>query len=181
MKMENKPLTDKQENYCQAYVVCGNQSAAYRIAYDAEAMNANTVHVEACKTHSNPNVAIRIKELQKEAYERNKVTIDEIVQTLAGMIRFDIADLYDDEGLLLPLRQIPVAARQMINQLDVDELFTYVDREKVIIGHTKKVRTINKLDAIEKVMKHLGGYERDNEQTKPVNTTIINLGDGEPE
>jgi len=173
-------LTPKQESYCQNYIVCGNQSAAYRLAFDAEAMNANTVAVEACRLHSDPNITLRIKELQKEAYERNKVTVDEVVQTLAGMIRFDIAELYDDDGVLLTLKQIPLHARQMISQLDVDELFEYIDGDKIFKGYSKKIRTINKLDAIEKLMKHLGGYEKDNKQ-KPGTVVMLNLGDGHPE
>lgn len=170
-------LTEKQEAYCQNYLICGNQSAAYRIAFDAEVMNANAVAVEACRLHANPKVSLRIKELQTEAYERNKIAIDEIIQTLAGMVRFDIAELYDDDGTLLPLKQIPLAARQMINQLDVEELSTYVDKEKIVIGYTKKIRTYSKLDAIEKLMKHLGGYEKDNTQ-RPAATIQVNLGSG---
>lgn len=178
-KKQGEPnLTVKQESYCQNYIVCGNQSAAYRIAFDAEAMNANTVAVEACRLHSDPNITLRIKELRKEAYERNKVTIDEIIQSLAGMIRFDIADLYDDDGKLLPLKQIPLEARQMINQLDIDELYDYIDGDRMLKGFSKKIRTYNKLDAVEKLMKHLGGYEKDNSQ-KPNATVVINLGDGE--
>jgi len=178
---EDKKLTDKQESYCQNYIICGNQSAAYRIVFDAEVMNANAVAVEACRLHANPKITLRLKELQREVWERNKVTIDEIIQTLGGMIRFDIADLYDDDGCLLPLKQIPLAARQMISQLDIEELFEYIDKDKILIGHTKKVRTYSKLDAIEKLMKHLGGYEKDNKQLKSDNIIMLNLGDGHPE
>lgn len=166
-------LTDKQENYCQAYVVSGNQSAAYRIAYDAEAMNANTVAVEACRIHADPNVTLRIKQIQNEAWERNKITLDELIQSLAGMVRFDIADLYDDDGRLLPLRQMPLAARQMIQQLDSDEMYVTVDGHREVVGYTKKLRTISKLDAVEKLMKHLGGYDKDNQQSRPLITFNI--------
>lgn len=178
MEPENE-LTEKQEKYCQMYLVSGNQAAAYRVAYDADAMNVNTVYSEACRLHANPKITTRIKELQQEAYERNKVTLDEMIQTLAGMVRFDIADLYDEEGKLLPLRQMPLAARQMINQLDSDELFTIIDGHREVIGFTKKIRTYNKLDAVEKLMKHLGGYEKDNLQRKPESlVTPLVLADG---
>lgn len=170
MEYSEKGLTDKQEKYCQSYLVCGNQSTAYRIAYDAEAMNVNSVAVEACKLHSDPKISLRIKELQKEVYERNKIEIDEIIQSLAGMVRFDIADLYDENGALLQIKEIPIYARQMINQLDVDEMKI----QDVVVGHTKKIRTINKLDAIEKLMKHLGGYEKDNKQKK-ITVDLSNL------
>lgn len=167
-----KPLTEKQERYCQSYIVCGNQSAAYRIAFDAEDMNINTVYVEACKLHSDPKITQRIKELQKEAYERNKITLDELIQNLAGMVRFDIADLYDEDGVLLPLKQMPLAARQMINQLDTDELYITIDGKREVMGRTKKLRTYSKTDAIEKLMKHLGGYEKDNSQKNTIQIHI---------
>lgn len=166
-------LTEKQESYCQHYVICGNQAAAYRLAFDADAMNVNSVYVEASKLHSDPKIALRISELRKEAWDANRISLDELIQSLAGMVRFDIADLYNDDGALLPLRQMPLAARQMISQLDVDEIIM----DKAVVGHTRKVRTINKLDAIEKLMKHLGGYEKDNAQ-KPNATVIVNLGNG---
>lgn len=168
-------LTDKQESYCQNYVICNNQSTAYRIAYDAEAMNSNTVAVKACELHSNGNITVRIKELQKEAYERNKATVDEIVNVLSGMVRFDIGDLYDHEGALLPIKEMPLIARQMISQLDTDE----IKIQGVTVGHSKKIRTISKLDAVEKLMKHLGGYKEDNSQKGSIiliNEKDIQLG-----
>jgi len=161
--MENE-LTDKQEQYCQHYVVCMNQSTAYRLAYDAESMNSNSVAREACLLHSNPNVTQRIKELQKEAYERNKATIDELVNTLSNMVRFDIAELYDDNGNLLPIKGMPLIARQMISELASD----HIRMGGEVVGETKKVKTIAKLDAVEKLMKHFGGYEKDNFQKKPI-------------
>lgn len=170
----NTNLTDKQEHYCQQYVICNNQSAAYRIAYDAEDMNIHSVAVAACRLHADTNITLRIEQLRKEAYERNKITIDEIVNTLATVVRFDIADLYDDDGKLLPLKQIPKHARQMISELHTDELYGVVDGVKAVIGNTKKIKTYSKLDAIEKAMKHLGGYEKDNLQRPTVVVPIMN-------
>lgn len=137
-----------------------NQSTAYRIAYDADSMNANSVAREACLLHANPNITQRIKELQAEHYERNKASIDELVNVLSGMVRFDIADLYDENGNLLPIKEMPLIARQMISELTSDE----IKMGGQSIGEVKKVKTIAKLDAVEKLMKHLGGYEKDNKQ-----------------
>ena len=173
-------LTDKQEAYCQHYIICINQSTAYRLAYDADSMNANSVAREACLLHSDPNITQRIKELQAEHYERNKATIDELVNTLSGMVRFDIADLYDENGNLLPIKEMPLIARQMISELTSDE----IKMGGIKIGDVKKVKTIAKLDAVEKLMKHLGGYEKDNYQKKPeVNqkTTIEYIDSSENE
>lgn len=167
-------LTDKQESYCQHYTVCANQSTAYRLAYDADAMNSNSVAREACLLHANPNITQRIKELQAEHYQRNKATIDELVNVLSGMVRFDMADLYDENGNLLNIKEMPLIARQMISELTSDEI--RIGGES--IGQVKKVKTIQKLDAVEKLMKHLGGYEKDNSQ-KSTGVTIFQLPDND--
>ena len=168
MIMEEKILTDKQEKYCQAYVVCANQSTAYRMAYDAESMNSNTIAVKACELHSKGNITVRIRELQQEAYERNKITIDELIQSMAGMVRFDIAELYTEHGALKNIHDIPKEVRQMIGEYTADEMKI----GEMVIGHTKKVKVIDKLAAIEKLMKHLGGYREDNEQRQPQSSVI---------
>lgn len=164
-------LTAKQEAYCQYYVMTGSQSGAYRLAYDADSMNQNSVAREACLLHADPNITQRIKEIKQDIWDRNKITIDELIQSLAGMVRFDIGELYDDDGKLLPLKKMPLSARQMISQLDTDEIIV----EQTVIGNTRKVRTYSKTDAIEKLMKHLGGYERDNSQKQTVIMPTVDL------
>jgi terminase small subunit-like protein len=89
MRGTEPKLTEKQEAYCQAYIVLGNQSDAYREAYDASGMAKNSIWVAASRLHNEANVALRIDALRNELYQRNKITIDELVSDLAGMVRFD--------------------------------------------------------------------------------------------
>ncbi|MFN7340154.1 MAG: hypothetical protein ACK5VI_03620 [Opitutia bacterium] len=64
----------KQEAFCQAMAsgLYPSQSAAYRVAYDAEDMLPTSINCEASKIMSNPNIAQRIEELKalKQAGER---------------------------------------------------------------------------------------------------------------
>lgn len=149
----NRPsLTDKEEAFCQAYVLIGNKSAAYREVYSTTKAKPSTINRAAIKVFQRPRVTERVKELQYEAAERNNLQVDDLVQMLSSMARFDIGDLYSDDGKLKEINQMPKAARQMIQQLET------------IGGHTDKLRTYSRLEAIEKLMRHLGGYERDNSQ-----------------
>lgn len=72
--MERPKLTVKQEAFCQAMAsgLYPSQSAAYRVAYDAEDMLPTSINCEASKIMSNPNIAQRIEELKalKQAGER---------------------------------------------------------------------------------------------------------------
>lgn len=54
----------------------------------------------------------------------------------------------------------------MISSIKVYEDFANIGGEREKIGETKEVRLLNKLDVIEKFMKHFGGYEIDNKQKK---------------
>ncbi|MEL1243543.1 terminase small subunit [Flavobacterium sp. DGU11] len=176
-----KTLTIKQENFCRAYLRLGNKSAAYREAYNV--YDKPIVAPSATRISSNPLVMARIKELQQEAQVRNNITLDELLQNLAAMVRFDIADLYDENGSLIALKDMPLETRQMIQQLDVSEVYgRNSEGVRDVVGAVKKIKTYSRTDAIEKLMKHLGGYEKDNQQSKPIqNIVFLNLGDGEPE
>ena len=60
-------LTAKQEAFCREYLRCGNASAAYRLAYNAENMRDKQIWEEACKLKASPKVSQRIGELQEQA------------------------------------------------------------------------------------------------------------------
>jgi phage terminase small subunit len=168
-------LTDKQELFCLAYVELGDKNKAYRQAYDADAMNSNSVNVAAQEVFKNPTVTLRIEELQSEIRERNKIKIDDVLSVLSDMIKFDISELYDENDNLKSIHDIPKAHRQMISSVKSDHLYG----GKEIIGETKEIKTLNKLDVIEKFMKHLGGYEKDNSQKSSAGVTIFQLPDND--
>lgn len=163
---EIKPisLTAKQEAYCQAFIETNDKSASYRIAYDADAMNVNTVNTKAWELHKNGAIRDRITILQNELRERNKTKIDDVLGILSDMLKFDIAAIYDENGKLKPIQEIPRAHREMITSVKVYEEFMNIAGQREKIGEVKEVKILNKLDVIEKFMKHLGAYEKDNIQ-----------------
>lgn len=160
----NRPLTIKQEAFCQAYIKLGDKTAAFREAYSCLNMKNETIHVRACKLAVEYNISTRISELQGELKERNNVTIDEIVNTLSDMLKFDIAELYDSNGSLKNIHSIPKKARMMIAQLDTDNIVIKGQN----VGTVKKLKVFDKLSVVEKLMKHLGGYEKDNAQKSTI-------------
>lgn len=75
-------LTQKQENFCLKYVECGNASEAYRHAYDANKMSAETIHKRAFELMNNGNVTGRIEELKSDHRKRHNITIDDLLDEL---------------------------------------------------------------------------------------------------
>jgi len=75
-------LTQKREAFCLAYIETGNQSEAYRAAFDAENMKAETVHKRASELMANGGVRGRIAELQAQAVERALVSVQSLTDEL---------------------------------------------------------------------------------------------------
>lgn len=76
-------LTEKQELACQAYIECnGNQSEAYRRAYDCDNSLPETIWQEASRLFNLPHVTARVIMLQEEHRERHNVTVDTLTTEL---------------------------------------------------------------------------------------------------
>jgi len=156
-------LTPKQEKFCQEYVKTGNKSEAYRRAYSTKNMKPETVNRRAFELHEDGKIKARLQFLQKQVAERNKIDIDEIVTILSKLARFDIADLYDDNGNLKNIHDIQVDARLSLEGVDT-EVYSKIGEEGIATTTTKKVKVCNRKQALDMLMKHLGGYEKDNSQ-----------------
>ena len=75
-------LTQKQENFCLAYIETGNASEAYRRSYSCGKMKTETINRKAFDLFQNGNVTARIDELRKEAVKRNEITVDDLIAEL---------------------------------------------------------------------------------------------------
>lgn len=78
-------LTPKQEAFALAYVETGNASEAYRRAYSAAKMKTASIAVAASKLIADPNITLRVQELQGKAAEACQVTLEGHLQRLAQL------------------------------------------------------------------------------------------------
>lgn len=168
-----RPLTAKQEAFCQAYVETGSGSEAFKMAYNAENCLPNTIANKAISLRYEPRIAARISELRNMVARNNQATLDELLVNLTEMVRFDPGEIFDETGAMLPIKKMPKAARQMITSLDSEDLFFGRGKDREIYGQLKKVKFLNKLDAIEKLLKHLGAYDMHNRQKAPVINQVV--------
>ena len=75
-------LTAKQEAFCLAYIKTGNASEAYRRAYNAKNMKPATVNRRAKELIDNSKIRARLTELQSEAAEKSKLTLESHLEKL---------------------------------------------------------------------------------------------------
>lgn len=159
-------LNHRRQTFCEEYLkdLNGKQSAI-RAGYSPK-----TANEQAARLLQFPEVKAYIQELRNEVKERNLIEVDELVSILANIARCDVSTFYDDEGGMKDITEIPENDRAAIESITVSDIFE--GRSK--IGVTKRVRTVNKLTAIEMLMKHLGGFEKDNGQ-QATNVTLFKL------
>lgn len=75
-------LTQKQENFCLAYVESSNGSEAYKVAYSAGKMKEESIRVEAAKMLADPKIALRVAELRAVCVEKTAITVDDLIKEL---------------------------------------------------------------------------------------------------
>ena len=75
-----KKLTDKQEKFAQLVVKYGNQSKAYREAYNvSDSTTTESVNVNASKLMADANIRLRAEEIREEAKKAHKIDRDWII------------------------------------------------------------------------------------------------------
>ena len=92
---EEKPLTFKQENFCKYYVDTeGNASEAYRMAYDASKMKAESIWVTACRLLKNSKVSLRIEEIKSQRAKDSEIKRLAVEKVLMDIVQADTDDLH---------------------------------------------------------------------------------------
>lgn len=154
---ENK-LTGKQEAFCQAYLIDFNGAKAARLAGYAE----ESSHVEASRLLSSANIQARINELRIQMGKGFNITRERIAQELARIGFFDIRSAYDENGELVPIKDLDdstaaaIAGIEVSNNWDRDE-----NGKPVITGELKKIKISDKRAALDSLAKLMGYNEPD--------------------
>jgi phage terminase small subunit len=157
----SRPLTAKQENFCQLVAQGNTYSDAYRGAYNVgKRTSKNTVYVKSSELMDNGKVAVRIEEIQKETIKRNQATLDEVLNEMANWLRFNLKTLFKENGCMKEIHEMSDDEAACIASFEVTELFGPArkgkPREK--IGFLKKVKLIDKRAVSDQFMKSFGAY-----------------------
>lgn len=166
------PLNPKREIFCLEYIKDLNATqASIRAGYSPK--GANT---QAAKLLAVPAVAARIQELMTKRAELLGVEADSVLLELLAIARSDISEIFDAEGNLRPIHEIPEQARRAIAGIEVLEVYQGEGEKRKLIGNTKKVKFWDKVKALELLARHLKIIE--GEEKGPVNITLVNINHG---
>jgi phage terminase small subunit len=161
-------LTAKQEAFVREYLVDLNATqAAIRAGY--KAVNAHTV---ASQNLAKPYVAERIQELMDERSKKTEITAERVLEELAKMAFANIANIYDDQGRLLPVKEMPEDVAACLQ-----EVTEGVDRNGDV---QRKYKMADKKSTLELLGKHLKLFTdktevtgKDGEQLMPTTVQLV--------
>lgn len=147
-------LTKKQELFCLEYAKSGNALNSYRLAFDNHTGKDTSIRVRASKLLNTDKIIVRLRDIEKETYERNRVKIDEVIDIMSKMLKFDTADLFDDDGDVKMLKDVTEEARLSITSISLSPVI----RDGQVVGHKYNYKFIDRVRILELFLKYYNAY-----------------------
>ena len=164
-----RPLSAKERRFCEEYVVdCNGAQAAIRAGYSAK-----TAAEQASRLLGKVNLKQYVQELQQRLSEKTEVSAERVIREVASIAFSDPRKLFDPTGNPLPITELDDVTAAAVASVEVDTLWDGNGKERKAIGITTKIKLWDKNSAAEKLMKHLGLFEKDNRQkTDPITELV---------
>ena len=163
--MANVKLTGPQEKFALGVATGKTQADAYREAYPkAKKWKDGSVHTKASLLMSDVKVQQRVTELRERITSTGIASAERVLLEATRLATFDPRKLFFDDGTPKPITALDDDTAAALAGLDVLEEFEGSGDERRFVGYTKKYKVADKNSALEKLFKHHGLYEKDNEQ-----------------
>jgi phage terminase small subunit len=169
-KSKHENLTDKQAMFCKEYLIDLNATqAAIRAGY-SEA----TAQVIGSENLSKPIIQAEIQDLIKKRSERTEITSDMVLKELAKIGFSNIAEFTDNSNGIVNINSLEQIKTACISSIECVTRLVGDDAEITVT----KLKLHDKISALEKIGRHLGMFEKDNEQKKPMVAPQIIMPNG---
>ena len=143
-----KPLTLKQEKFCECLVMGMSQVQAYKTAYDTTSSNQGSLETSAQGIANDPRIILRVAALRLPAQEEFQKHRKAWLFELMAMAFVDPGDFFDTHGNPIDIPNLPESARKMLAGFDIVEEFTGKGESKQCVGYVRKFKMLSKLDAM---------------------------------
>lgn len=136
---EFRPPTDQERRFAEEYLYdLDPKAAALRAGYDAQV--AAGAHLSLLRE---PQIITEIARLKESRAIRTGIGADRVLLEIARAATYDPADLFDEDGRMLPLKDIPEDTRRSISSF------------KMAADGSVEVKFVTKLDATKQFMDHV--------------------------
>ena len=168
-------MTESVQRFADKYFETLNatQSAIYAGYSELSATS------QASQLLSDPEVQEYLQAMRAEYAEKSGINKERILEEYAKIAFFDIREIYDVDGGLINVKQLDDKSAGAIASIKSSEEWGEDDEgRKMVIGTVKEVKIFDKIRALQDLGKHLGLFEKDNDQkAKAAQVTIFQLPD----
>lgn len=177
-RTKQRPLTAKQEKFCQEYMIDLNATqAAIRAGYAAKSVNTDRLcNIIGTQNLVKISVKAEIQRLKAERSERTEIKADDVVLELAKIGFSNIEDYLDvDEDGETHLKNFDDIERNVLAAVESIKISTTKNKDDSREYTTTQFKLCSKLSALDQLGKHLGIFEADNAQKGDKTINIINF------
>lgn len=179
MAKQPESLNNQEEQFVLFIFEGESQIDAYRKAFPkSKNWKDTTVSPKASTLLKSNKIQARLKQLREQVQEATGITAERVLKELELIAFQNPQNLFHSGShSILEISDMPEEAARTVAEFNVHRLrATASDGSSKNIAEVVKVKTYNKLDALEKIAKHLGLYEKDNKQRSlDVNTLADRL------
>ena len=144
------PLPTKWEHLCQHYVMHGSILKATK--------DLKMGRVTVSKLLRDPRIAKRIQEIQAAEFQDLGITAERVKEELARVAFASAAGLFDEEGRLIPVHELPDDVAATITGIDVEiQQKMRKDADGNLVAEdvvTKKIKRADKMAALALLARH---------------------------
>lgn len=160
----------RRDQFKRAYLAEGKnaKAAAIKLGY-----SPRSAHVTGSRLLK--EVKHEIEEIEVEQVKRLQLNADDFLIELKRLALFDIRKLYNDDGTLKAIKELDDDTAAALSSVDTEEVFDGRGEERSFVGYSKKVKAYDKNTALLNMLKHLGMFEKDNNQRGDSLAIQINL------
>lgn len=146
-------FTPQKRLFAEQYLVDLNATqAAIRAGYSLK-----TAHSQGPRLLDDVDVKNFITEAMAKRSEETKIDAAWVLKRLAEEAEADMADLYDEHGVLKPVKDWPLIWRKgLVAGVDVEQLFEGNGSERSAVGVVTKIKLSDRVRRLELVGKHIG-------------------------
>lgn len=162
-------MTPRQAKFVSEYVKLPNATrAAIKAGYAKKAANR-----EGSRLLSNVVIKSAIEAAQAQLAAKSGITAQRVLEELSRIAFADLRGLFDDDGKLKPIHELPEDLARALAGVEVTRERTIRKGEdETTSEYVSKVRSWDKPKTLELVMKHLGMLKEKVEHSGEIATSV---------
>jgi phage terminase small subunit len=161
-----------RRNFVAHYVANGRNGTQAAISAGRSPKGAN---VWAARTLKEPAVQAMIEELLAQAAAITGLTIERTLLETARVAYSDPRRFFRADGSIKPMSEWTEDMAAVVASIEAEEVKTTTEGESVVTIQVKKIKFWDKNAALDKAMRHLGLFKKDDRQLSQNLAIQINL------